>query len=216
VRGVDALVAEDAADLEDPVDAADDEPLEVELERDAQRHVEVERVEVGRERPGRRAAVHRLQDRRLDLDEAVAVQHVAHGPHDGGAVVHHPAAVGVDDEVDVALPDPQLGVGEAVVLVRQRRSALLVSSQLLASTLSSPRRLLMTSPVTPTWSPRSTSDFHAARRSSPTPSRLTMTCSCASPSWIVAKQSLPPVRLSITRPVTLTTSPLEVSVSRPA
>ena len=63
--------------------------------------------------PGRRAAVHRLQHRRLDLDEAVAVQHVADGAHDGGAVVHHPAAVGVDDEVDVALADPQLGVGEA-------------------------------------------------------------------------------------------------------
>jgi hypothetical protein len=104
--------------------SADDEALEVELERDAQRHVEVERVEVGRERARRRAAVDRLQHRRLDLDEAVAVQHVADGAHDRGAVGHHPAAVGVHDEVDVALADAQLGVGQAVVLVRQRAQRL--------------------------------------------------------------------------------------------
>ena len=36
VGGVDALVAEDAADLVDPLEAADDQPLEVELDRDAQ------------------------------------------------------------------------------------------------------------------------------------------------------------------------------------
>ena len=46
VRGVDALVAEVAADLVDPVQAADDQPLEVELDRDAQVHRLVERVEV--------------------------------------------------------------------------------------------------------------------------------------------------------------------------
>ena len=59
VRGVDALVAERPADLVDPLDAADDAPLEVELGGDAQRHLQVERVEMGVERPGGRAAVHR-------------------------------------------------------------------------------------------------------------------------------------------------------------
>ncbi len=119
VRGVHALVAEDAADLEDPVDPADHEPLEVELQRDAQRHVEVERVEVRRERSCSRASVHRLQHRGLDLDEVVGVQHVAHRAHDRGPVADHAPAVGVDDQVDVAPADPQLRVGEAVVLVGQ-------------------------------------------------------------------------------------------------
>ena len=36
----DALVAEDAADLEHPVEAGDQHPLEVELERDAQEEVD--------------------------------------------------------------------------------------------------------------------------------------------------------------------------------
>ena len=56
VAGVEALVAEDAADLEDPVHAADDQPLERQLERDPQVHVDVERVVVGDERLRRRAA----------------------------------------------------------------------------------------------------------------------------------------------------------------
>jgi hypothetical protein len=84
-----------------------------------------------------------------------------------GPVADHPAAGRVDHEVDVALPHAGLGVGEALVLVRQR-------AQRLARQLPLPRQhaelaapLLMTSPVTPTWSPRSTSDFQAASRSSP-------------------------------------------------
>ena len=37
VRGVDAFVAEDAADLVDPLEAADDQAFEIEFGRDAQR-----------------------------------------------------------------------------------------------------------------------------------------------------------------------------------
>ena len=44
--------------------------LEVELGRDAQVERAVERVVVRRERARQRAAVERLQHRRLDLDEA--------------------------------------------------------------------------------------------------------------------------------------------------
>ena len=119
VRGVHPLVAEDAADLEDPVDPADHQSLEVELQGDPQGHVQVERVEVRGERPRRRAAVHRLQHGRLHLDVAGVVQHVPHRAHDRRPVAHHPSALVVHDQVEVALPDPQLGVGQAGVLVRQ-------------------------------------------------------------------------------------------------
>ena len=66
-----ALVAEDAADLEHALHATDDEPLEVQFERDAQVQVEIERVVVGDERASVGAAGVDVQDRRLDLDEAV-------------------------------------------------------------------------------------------------------------------------------------------------
>ena len=88
VPGVDALVAEHPPDLEHPLQPADDEPLEVQLQRDPQVEVDVQGVVVGDERAGRRAALDRLQHRALDLGEAQAVQVVA-------------------DRVDRGVPDPE-------------------------------------------------------------------------------------------------------------
>ena len=68
------FVAEVAVDLEDALEAADHEPLQVELGRDAQVEIEVERVVVGDERPRRGAAGDRLHHRRLDLEEAARVE----------------------------------------------------------------------------------------------------------------------------------------------
>ena len=67
------------ADLVDPVDAADDAALEVQLDGDAQVEVAVELVVVRHEGPRHGAAVQRLQDRRLDLDEAALVEEAADG-----------------------------------------------------------------------------------------------------------------------------------------
>ena len=70
----DALVAEVLADLVDALEPADDQPLEVELGRDAEVEVRVELVVVRDERPRKGAAVARLEDRCLDLDEAPLVE----------------------------------------------------------------------------------------------------------------------------------------------
>ena len=77
MAGGDALVAEDAADLVHPLHAAHDQPLEVQLERDPQVQLHVERVVVGDERPGVGAAGLDVQDRRLDLDEALGGERAA-------------------------------------------------------------------------------------------------------------------------------------------
>ena len=79
MRPVDALVPEVVADLVHPLEAAHDQPLEVQLVRDAQEERHVERVVVRRERPRRRAAVQRLQHRRLDLEVAEPVEEGADG-----------------------------------------------------------------------------------------------------------------------------------------
>ena len=68
-RGLMPLVAVDPADLEDPLHAADQEPLQVQLGGDPQEQVDVERVVMSDERPGRRAAGDGLHRGRLDLDE---------------------------------------------------------------------------------------------------------------------------------------------------
>ena len=74
VAEVDALVAERAAQFEDALHAADAQPLQIELGRDAQIEVEVVGVDVGDERPGVGAAVDLLQDRGFHLEEPLAEQ----------------------------------------------------------------------------------------------------------------------------------------------
>ena len=89
----DALVAEVLGDLVDLLEAADDQPLEVQLVGDAQVDVPVEIVGMRHERLGERAAVLRLQDRRLDLDEAGSVQVRADGRNHPGANERIPAGL---------------------------------------------------------------------------------------------------------------------------
>ena len=67
MAGRDAFVAEDPPDLIDAVEAADDQPLEVEFQRDPQVQFDIQRVVVGQERACRRAAGDGLQDGRLDF-----------------------------------------------------------------------------------------------------------------------------------------------------
>ena len=112
-----ALVAEVLADLVHAVDAADDAALEVQLGGDAQVEVALELVVVRDERLGQRAAVERLQHRRLDLDEAAVVQEPAHRGDDLRALDEDLARVVVGGEVQVALAVARLDAGEAVVLL---------------------------------------------------------------------------------------------------
>ena len=77
VPGADAFVAEVAVDLVDALEAADDQALEVQLRRDAQEQVEVQRVVVRGERLGGGAADDVMHHRRLDFEEAARVEPAA-------------------------------------------------------------------------------------------------------------------------------------------
>ena len=68
------LVAEHPPDLEHLLEAADHEPLQVQLRCDPQVQVDVERVVVGHEGLGVGPAGDRVQHRRLDLDEAAVLE----------------------------------------------------------------------------------------------------------------------------------------------
>ena len=70
----DPLVPEVARDLVHALHAADRQPLQVQLRRDPQVQIHVERVVVRHERPRHRAARDRLHDRRLDLEIAAIVE----------------------------------------------------------------------------------------------------------------------------------------------
>ena len=115
-----ALVAEVLRELVDALEPADDEPLEVELGRDAEVEVLVELVRVGHERVGERAAVARLEDRRLDLDEPALVEVAPDRGDHPGAQLEVGARLLAHQQVEVALPVAGLRVGQPVEGVRKR------------------------------------------------------------------------------------------------
>ncbi len=76
VADINALIPEVAVELEHPLEAADDEALQIELRSDSHVHVDVERVVMGDERPGVSAARDGVHHGGLDLHEALAL-HIA-------------------------------------------------------------------------------------------------------------------------------------------
>ncbi len=114
VGAVDALVPEVLAELVDPVHAARQEPLEVQLRRYPEVESLAEMSVLGLERLRRGSAVERLEDRSLDLDEAVPVQIGAQGGDDPRSRQSALSAFGIDGQVDAPVPVHHLRVGEGV------------------------------------------------------------------------------------------------------
>ena len=124
VLGRHALVPEVPCQLVHPLHAADDQAFQIELRRDAQIKLHVERVVMRDKRPRRRAAGNRLHHGRFDLDEAARVEERADGGHRLGAHLEDTARVGVDDQVEVPLPVARLDVLQAMPLFGKRQVAL--------------------------------------------------------------------------------------------
>ena len=118
------LVPEHASELEHLVVAADDQALQVQLGRDPQVQLGVERVVVRDERARGRASRNWMEHRRLDLVETPSPK----GRSDRGngleTNVEHPTRVVVGDEIHVPLPIARVGVGEPVPLLGQRAQRL--------------------------------------------------------------------------------------------
>ncbi len=119
-----AFVAEIAVDLEHLFESADHQPLQIELGRDAQVELHVERVVMGDERPRGRAARNRMHHRRFDFEVALREEKIAHRLDDARALDEAQARVLVRDQVEIALAVALLLVGQAVELFRQRAQRL--------------------------------------------------------------------------------------------
>ena len=89
--GVDALVAKDATDLEDPLHPADHEPLQEQLGGNPQVHILLEGFVMGLKRPGQRPGRLTQQHRSLHLDVAAGLELAAQLADDAGARESHPA-----------------------------------------------------------------------------------------------------------------------------
>ena len=113
VLGRNPLIPEVTVDLVDAFDPADGQPLEVELRRDPQIELNVERVVMRDERARQRAAGDRLHHRRLDLEIPAGVQERADRREGPAADLEHPARIGIHDQIEVALPVAGLDVARA-------------------------------------------------------------------------------------------------------
>ncbi len=131
VRPVQAFVPEVLADFEHLLQAADNQPLQVELIGNPHEHLLFEHVVERFKRPRRGPAVNRLQDRRLDLDESALGQEPAHQRGYPRPVDEHLPRLLVHNQVNVALAIAHLDVGEPVELLRQRVERLGQKDQLL-------------------------------------------------------------------------------------
>ena len=97
------------------------QPLEVQLQRDPQIQIDVERVVMRDERPRRRAAGDRVQHRSLRLDVALLAERLPYRADDSRPLqqsVEHPLVV---DHVDVTVPQEHLDVARTVKLLRRSR-----------------------------------------------------------------------------------------------
>ena len=84
MRKVHAFVAENAADLEHALEAANQAALQMQLSSNAQVAFLVKRVEVRDERLGRSAALNGLQNRRFNFHVAVRFHVTTERGKDGG------------------------------------------------------------------------------------------------------------------------------------
>ncbi len=116
----DALVAEVLADLVDALEPSDDQALQVELGRDPQVEIGVELVRMRHERVREGPTEARLQDGRLDLDEALLVEVAADRRDDARPQQEELARVVVHEQVEVALAVARLPVGDTMERVRER------------------------------------------------------------------------------------------------
>ena len=124
VLGRNALIPEVTVDLVDSFDPANGQPLQVELRRNPQIELKVERVVMRDERAGKCSAGDRLHHRRFDLEIPARVQERADRREGSAPDLEDPARIGVHDQIEVALAVAGFDVGEPVPLLGKRDEAL--------------------------------------------------------------------------------------------
>ena len=120
VTGIQTFVTEHTADLVHPLQTADNEPLEIQLQRNAQLHILVQRIVVRFKRTRRGAARVRHEHGGLDLHKAAAVEEAADLAQDLRALDKRVAHLGVDDQIEIPLAVAHIGILQSVEFFRQR------------------------------------------------------------------------------------------------
>ena len=115
-----SFVAKDTADLIHTLESADQQPLQMQLQRDAEEHIAVERIVVRLKRTRVAAAGNLLQHGGLDIDEATLIEQATNGGDDLRTGSKNGAHLGIGDQVHVPLPVANLHVLQAMPFLGQR------------------------------------------------------------------------------------------------
>ena len=124
VLGRDTLVAKIAVDLEDTLDPANHQTLEIQLRRNPQKERHVQRVVVCGERPRQRAPGHGVHHRGFNLEKSAIDQEAPNARQNARADLKHPPRRRIDDQVNVSLPVTRLDVGQPMPFLWQRHKTL--------------------------------------------------------------------------------------------
>src|SRR5437867_9040863 len=115
----DAFIAEVPADLENFVEPAHKQTLQVKLWRDAQIKIETERLVMCAKRLGRRAARYGLQNRRLDFHKTAVLEKAANLAHHRNPLPKVLAGLLVRDQIEISLTIARLDILQAMPFFRQ-------------------------------------------------------------------------------------------------
>ena len=130
MRLVDTFVAVNAADFKDALHAADEQALEMQLERDAHVKVDIEGVMMRDKGPRGGSSGDRVKGRPLDFNESFSGERLAYRRDNLRPVEHARHGLVVVRKVDVAHTGPQFRIVEALVLVGRSLDRLAQEGQL--------------------------------------------------------------------------------------
>ena len=115
-----SFVPEIPVQLEDFVEAADQQALEIKLRRDAEIKLQPERFVMGPKRLGRGAARHGLQHRRLHFEKAPRFHEIADLAHNRDPLFEDGARMLVREQIEIALAVTRLDILKSVPFLGQR------------------------------------------------------------------------------------------------
>ena len=116
----DAFITEVTVNFEHTFEAAHNQTLQRQLRRDTQVHIHIQRVVMGDERTGRRAAGDHLHHRGFDFHKAAAHHELAHRREDLRTDFKRASGCVIGDQIQVALTVTDFLILQTVEFVRQR------------------------------------------------------------------------------------------------
>jgi hypothetical protein len=119
----DSLVAKVPVDLENPLETAHYQPLQIKLWSDTQEEIHFQGIVMGHERAGGRSPRNGLHHRCFDFQKIMANHEIPDQGDDATALAKDFPHIRIDDQIQVPLPIAGFHVGQPMPFFRQKLQA---------------------------------------------------------------------------------------------